>query len=111
MTPDEELQRRFRVISEGVAHVHGKDLAFSAACAAWLMAIERVIGHHLEQVRDANADSVREEVVVESKAEVREILMSFHKEICDHFGIDRLEAAKLSHHWDQLLSDLFKGKM
>ena len=106
------LQQRFKLILESVSFSVGKDMAFAAGAASWLMAIEHAIHASMEILAegrnyDEGLDHPR---LDEFKQEARQLLMSFHQEICIHLGVSRDEAVKLSHHWDQLLKDIYEEK-
>lgn len=107
------LQHRFKLIMESVSmSVKNKDLAFAAGSAAWLMAIEYSIRCSMEILGegrnyDEGLDHPR---LDEFKQDARTLLMSFHEEICLHLDVSHEEAVKLSHHWDQLLKDIYEEK-
>lgn len=107
------LQHRFKLILESLSvATKDKNLAFAAGSAAWLMAIEYSIRCSMDILGegrnyDEGLDHPRLE---ELKDEVRTLLMSFHEELCLHLGVSHEEAVKLSHHWDQLLKDIYEDK-
>lgn len=96
------LQERFDLIAEALKDLHGRDLAFCAESAAWLQAIEYFAILALRRARtdpDTNA----------SEAELREILMSFHNQLCKYLAEDQVEAIDLARSFREVVDDICRS--
>lgn len=90
---------RFELIKQSLSEVAGKNLAFGAASAAWLMCIQRVLDDMLSRLTTGRM--LRERRALEEEIEV--MLRSFHGEICKELEIDPEEAIKLSDHFREVM--------
>lgn len=115
MTRAERLNERFRLIQTTLEELHGKPLAFAAAAAAWLRAIQHGQKQALLEVRkftslDSVAYAAAKEEVDRLEAESEVMLRGFHQELCSHLNVDPAEAIKVSKAFEQVVRDIcFQG--
>jgi hypothetical protein len=108
-----EIERRFRAIQRALEELYGRQRSFGAATAAWLMAIQHMSRLSLRKVlRDCSKDPNDAKAVkaIDSlDTEMRDVLMSFHQELCTHLNIDQAEAIGLSKSFHAVIYDVCKG--
>lgn len=106
MSRSERLQTRFRVIQEAVAHVHGKDMAFAAASVAWLESLEYYCLQALRRIEKySDGPEARDEIPVLHK-EIKDLLQSYHKEICEHLKLSQVQAIERSAAFKEVVNDI-----
>lgn len=103
----ERLSERFRLIQQTLRELHGEDVAFAAAAAAWLMAIQYGAAEGMRRVAGSHG---RAEVIVTMDEENEEMLRGFHQELCSHLGVEPKLALDLAASFAQVVNDIcFQG--
>lgn len=110
-TRAERLNFRFRLIQQTLHELHGRELAFGAATAAWLMALEYTHRQALlrlcrELADDAGTYTGPPEVAHMLGDEMNALLQSFHKELCEHLGVDQAESWQLAKAFKEVIHDI-----
>lgn len=115
MSRAERLNERFLLIQQTLTELHGKPLAFAAASAAWLRAIQYGVKQSLEGVKqftglDDVAYTAAGEAVEKYDLEHELMLRVYHKELCVHLNVDPAQALELSLSFEQVVQDIcFQG--
>lgn len=114
MSRPERLDARFKLIQETMTELYGKDLAFAGATAAWLMALQHMALSSMKAVQRFNLDGVGQAAAVEEMEKLDAIheatFRGFHKQICEHLGVDPVRALELSKAFEQVVRDIcFQG--
>lgn len=110
----ERLQERFKLIQQTLKDLHGKDLAFAAASAAWLQAIQYATEQSMKRIKnevEAEDGPVYlqggfDNLIIQLDAEHEALLRSFHKELCSHLEVDPEQALELSKAFTQVVRDI-----
>lgn len=115
MNRADRLNERFKLIQTTVAELYGADVAFAAAAAAWLMAVQygvrasmRRIFLEIEDLQGSeglNSD-ISGPLIEELDAEHELMLRGFHKELCAHLGISPAIAERHAKAFKQVVEDI-----
>ena len=87
----------------------GRDMAFAAASVGWLEAIQYTVLQSLRRVqKDCLGDDPADwdTIVPEMNEEVKTLLQSFHKELCEHIAINQIEAIEASGAFKEVVDDI-----
>ena len=106
MSRAERLSERFDTIKATLTELYGRERAFGAASAAWLMAIQYLSKQALLRLERELGARRRPDVVGVLENEMEAILQSFHAEICEHLGIDQADAWRLTKAFKQVIDDV-----
>lgn len=111
------LQERFLTIQQTLAELYGKEKAFAAASAGWLMALQYAALQSMKRIqREVEAEEgpcfvfASGSLIDSLDAEHEAMLRGFHAEICKHLNVDPAEAVKLSEAFEQVVDDICKQK-
>ena len=99
----ERISARFKLIRGALEHLYGRELAFAASSAAWLMGIEEGIGEGVERVASGENAKLLE-------AEIRLMLQGYHEELCIYLQVDLEKSLDLSKSFQQVIYDILEGK-
>ena len=109
------LGERFKLIQQTLTELKGDRLAFAAASAAWLRAIQYAQSQALKNVQqfsglDAVAFAAAGEAIQGLDAEQEAMLRGFHLELCRYLKVDPVHVLRLSKHFEQVVQDIcFQG--
>lgn len=109
MNRADRLNARFKLIQQSIAELHGGDLAFAAASAGWLMAIQYGAKQSMERVAGIDED-VLGFLITELDTEHESMLRGYHEELCSFLNVDPARALELSKSFEQVVQDIcFQG--
>ena len=111
MSRSERLHARFVLIQQSIAELHGEDLAFAAASAAWLQAIQYGARQSMEKIRDFTgldpvAHAAAGERIPLLNIEHEVMLSGYHRELCRFLDVDPVQALRLSKSFEQVTRDI-----
>lgn len=107
----DRLNDRFKLIQQSLEELHGREVAFAAASAAWLMAIQhgakssmkRLIDHvEAEEGPTFGARELADSLDIEHEL----MLRGFHKELCSFLGVPPADAERLARSFSQVIDDI-----
>ena len=107
------LSERFNTIRQTLKELHGDKVAFGAASAAWLSAIQYATRQALLRVakeahEDPDVSSIR--LIAEMELEIEAMLQGFHKELCKSLEITQAECIPLAQSFQQVIEDICNQK-
>lgn len=111
----ERLIERFDTIQTVLKELHGDKLAFGAASAAWLSAIQYAVRQSLLQVaRESNPRGYEETHIIrkvaEMELEMEALLQGFHREICKELGTSQPKSVDLAKAFEVVVQDICSEK-
>lgn len=115
MTRAESFNERFKTIQRTLEELYGRERAFGAATAAWLMAIQYMARQSLRKLErkfgdDASVAGTWNPTIEALDEEMEGILQSFHAEICEHLSVNQAAAWKLARAFKEVIDDVcYKG--
>jgi hypothetical protein len=81
-------------------------MAFAAASVGWLEAIEYTVLQALRRMEGHTEDLDLSEEISMLHQEIKALLQSFHKEMCEHIAINQTEAIEASSAFKEVVSDI-----
>ena len=112
MNRADRLNERFKLIQTTIAELYGADVAFAAASAAWLMAVQygakqsmKRLVKHIEEEEGCPVYGA-EGLIDSLDAEHELMLRGFHKELCAHLGISPAIAERHAKAFKQVVEDI-----
>lgn len=109
MSRADRLNFRFKTIQATLTDLYGRERAFAAATAAWLMAVQYMHKQALIAVFNhfvGGNGPVKSEKIEALEKEMETILQSFHAELCEHLGIDQEDAWALARAFKEVINDV-----
>lgn len=108
MTRTTRLSERFKNIEQAVSMTVGPRMAFAASCVAKLEGIQYACLQALRRVQAEQLDSENpsQSIVPAMHQEIKDLLMSFHSQLCDHLCIEQSEAIKQSAAFKEIVDDI-----
>ena len=108
----DRLNDRFKLIQQALEELHGREIAFAAASAAWLMAIQygakssmaRIVQDPMSDARIAK--EYFDELLSSLDAEHELMLRGFHRELCSFLGVRPADAEKHAKSFKQVIDDI-----
>ena len=111
MSRAERLNARFLLIQQTLVELHGKELAFAAASATWLQAIQYGTEQSLRRVQvftglDPVAFMAAGEDIEKLDIENELMLCGFHTVLCTYLNVDPAKALELSKSFEQVVRNI-----
>ena len=100
------LAERFSTIKTTLTELCGDNLAFAISSVAYLEAIEYSVLQALRRVEMEADPEARKGLRSLMHQEIKVTLQSYHREICEHLGVDQVVAIERSNAFKEIIDDI-----